>query len=342
MDTQRSPRGRKQGVYTQADRLARMMRTLASRTTTVNDLAEEFSITRRQVYRDLQRIEEEGHPLIQSGEVGERMWQLPLGYKGLPPVTVSPYELMSLYFAKSHLAYLKGTPFVEDLDVLISKVQAGLPAKTVNHLERIGYVFVPLQGPIRSYVKQKETVTNLRKALLLQNTVILHHQKPDYDELALHRMDPYVLVLYQYGLYIVGYSHRAKALRMFSVERIHRVDVTDDRFDMPSDFSWEAQSRRLFGLIDEPPMTVRIWFSSDVAYLLNERQWHPTQSLMQQKDKSVIVTFLAGGLDEITSWILSWGADAKVLSPPELIQSVRAHLTAACKQYSPNKVKRVT
>jgi len=339
MDNQRKSRGRKQGSYSQADRLARMMRTLASRATTVNDLAAEFSVTRRQVYRDLQRIEEEGHPLTQSGEVGERVWQLPLGYKGLPPVTVSPYELMSLHLAKCHLAYLTGTPFVEDLDGLITKVQAGLPAKTVNHLERIGQVFAPLQGPIRSYAKQKDVVTNLRKALLLQTTVILHHQKPDYDEPTLHPVDPYVLVLYQYGLYVVGYSHRAKALRMFAVERIHRADVTDDRFDLPPDFSWEAQSRRLFGLLDEPPKTVRIWFSPNVAYLLKERQWHPTQSLKQQKDKSVIVTFQAGGLDEITSWVLSWGADAKVLSPPELIQSVRAHLTAARKQYSPNKTK---
>lgn len=339
MDNQHNPKGRKPKTYSQADRLARMMRTLASRTTTVNDLAEEFSVTRRQVYRDLQRIEEEGHPLIQSGEIGERMWQLPLNYKGLPPVTVSPYELMSLYLAKSHLAYLKGTPFVEDLDNLISKVQAGLPAKTVNHLERIGHVFAPLQGPTRLYAKQKETVNNLRKALLLQKTVTLHHQKPDYDVPTAHRMDPYVLVLYQYGLYVVGYSHRAKALRMFSSERIHRVDVTDDRFDMPSEFSFEAQSRRLFGLIDEPPKTVRIWFSADVAYLLKERQWHPTQSLKQQKDNSVIVTFLAGGLDEITSWILSWGADAKVMSPPELVQSVCAQLTTARKHYPSNKTK---
>ena len=334
MGNQPNPRGRKHKAYSQANRLACMMRTLASRAVAVNDLAEEFSITRRQVYRDLQRIEEEGHPLIQSGEVGERMWQLPLGYRGLPPVTVSPYELMSLHLAKSHLAYMKGTPFVEDLDNLISKVQAGLPAKTVNHLERIGHVFAPLQGPIRSYARQKEVLTNLRKALLLQNTVTLHHQKPDYDEPTLHRVDAYVLVLYQYGLYVAGYSHRAKAFRMFSVERIHRVDLTDDRFAMPSDFSWEAQSRSLFGLLDEPPKTVRIWFSSAVAYLLKERQWHPTQSLKQQKDNSVIVTFQAGGLDEIATWVLFWGANAKVLDPPELVKEVKSQLALATSRYA--------
>ena len=330
------PRGRRPKRYSQADRLARMMRTLASRACTIKELAQEFSISSRQVRRDLEEIEAEGHPLISSDDPGEKAWQLPLGYKGLPQIAISPYELMSLHFAKS-LAYLNGTPFVDDLDSVIAKVEAGLPAKVVNHLECISCAFAPVQGPKRSYAKQKKILSDLRRAPLLQRTAILHHQRPGYDEPTPHRVDPYVLVLYQYGLYVVGYSHRAKALRMFAVERIHRVDLTDDSFDLPSDFSWEAQARRLFGLIEEPSKTVRIWFSPDVAYLLKERQWHSTQSLKQHKDKSVIVTFQAGGLDEIATWVLSWGANAKVLSPPELIQSVRAHLEAARKQYSPNK-----
>ena len=311
-----------------------MMRTLASRAVTINGLAEEFGITRRQVYRDLAEIEDEGHPLERSDGSGEQTWQLPLGYKGLPQIAISQYELMSLHLAKSHLAYLNGTPFVDDLDSVIAKVEAGLPAKVVNHLERISRAFAPVQGPMRSYAKQKEVLSNLRRALLLQHVVMLHHQKPDFDEPTPHRVDPYVLVLYQYGLYVVGYSHRAKALRMFAVERIHRVDLTDDRFDMPSDFSWEAQSRRLFGLIEEQPKTVRVWFSPDVAYLLKERQWHPTQSLKQQKDGSVVVTFQAGGLDEIATWVLSWGANAKVLDPPELVETVKSQLTLARNYYA--------
>lgn len=333
VNTSPKPKGRRPKPYSQAERLARMMWALSSRAMAVNDLAQDFGITRRQVYRDLQRIEEEGHPLTQSDGSGERSWQLPLGYRGLPPITLSYYELMSLYLAKGHLDYLKGTPFVEDLNSVIAKVEAGLPAKTINHLERINKSFTPLQGPTRDYKKQRDVLVNLRKALLFQQTVTLHHRKPDFDEPTLHRVDPYVLVLYQYGLYVVGYSHRAKTLRMFAVERIHRVDLTDDRFDLPSDFSWEAQSRSLFGLIEEPPKTVRIWFSPDVAYLLKERQWHLTQSLKQHKDKSVIVTFQAGGLDEIATWVLSWGGNAKVLNPPELIEAVKSQLALASAHY---------
>ena len=334
MDNQRNPRGRKPKAYSQADRLARMMRTLASRAVTINELADEFGITRRQVYRDLAEIDKEGHPLERSDGSGEKTWQLPLGYKGLPQIAITQYELMSLHLAKNHLAYLNGTPYVDDLESVIAKVEAGLPAKVVNHLERISRVFAPVQGPKRSYAKQKKILSDLRRALLLQRTVILHHQKPDYEEPTPHRVAPYVLVLYQYGLYVMGYSHRARALRMFAVERIHAVDLTDDRFEMPQDFSWDTLSRRLFGLIDEPPKTVRIWFSPDVAYLLKERQWHPTQSLKQQKDKSVIVTFQAGGMDEIATWVLSWGANAKVLDPLKLVKEVKSQLARATSRYA--------
>ncbi|MDE3017391.1 MAG: HTH domain-containing protein [Nitrospirota bacterium] len=122
--------GRPPKAYSQAGRLTAMIRSLASRACTLDDLCQEFGVSRRQVYRNLARIEEEGHPLTQIKDgLGESTWQLPLSYKGLPPVTLSPYELMSLYLAKSHLTYLKDTPFLDDLDGVIAKVRSGLPAK---------------------------------------------------------------------------------------------------------------------------------------------------------------------------------------------------------------------
>src|SRR5262245_20272325 len=76
--TTASRMGRRPKEYSQAERLALMIRALASRTWTVNDLAQEFAVSRRQVYRDLAHIEEQGHPLAQSDGAGERTWQLPL------------------------------------------------------------------------------------------------------------------------------------------------------------------------------------------------------------------------------------------------------------------------
>lgn len=209
---------------------------------TLKDLSDEFGISRRQVYRDLDQIQEEGHPLEQSDGDGEKTWQLPLGYKGLPPITVSRYELMALHFAKRHLDYLSGTPFVDDLDSLIKKVEAGLPHKVLNHLARINQVFLPRSGPVRDYAGQKTILKQLQKALLLQCTVILLHRKPDYDEPTEHRVDPYLLLLHQFGLYVVGYSHRAKELRMFAVERIVSVEVLDERVSITQCRRWGGET----------------------------------------------------------------------------------------------------
>ena len=327
-------RGRRAKAYSQADRIARMLRALASRSMTVKDLAEAFEVTKRQVYRDLDAMQEAGHPLEQSDGEGEKTWCLPPGYKGLPPITVSPYELMALHFAKRHLDYLTGTPFVEDLDSLIKKVEGGLSHKVFNHLARINQVFLPRSGPVRDYSGQKVLLKQLQKALLLQCAVILQHRRPDYEEPAEHRVDPYLLLLYQFGLYLVGYSHRAEALRMFAVERIASVEVLGERFSLPEELQMEQVYDNLFGLVEEPVQTVRIRFDSDVAYLLKERRWHPSQQNEIQKDGSVIATFRIGGMEELAAWVLSWGATARVLEPQALVEAVKAQLSRALSRYS--------
>lgn len=325
--------GRRPKKYSQVERIERMMRTLASRSCTVSDLAHEFAIDRRQAYRDLERIEEAGHPL----ERENGSWRLPLGYKGLPPITLSPYELMSLYLAKSHLAYLDGTPFTDDLEDIIKKIEAGLPDKTINHLERIVQVFAPHMRPIRPYGKQKDILAGIRKALLLQQRIVLHYQKPEAAKSIAYPVDPHALLLYQNGLYLSGYSHRAKARRMFAVERIRKVVPTDERFDIQPGFSSEEMNRHAFGVIEETPQKIRIRFKKEVAYMFKERQWHPTQTLKKLKNGDVVLTMQAGGLDEIATWVLSWGPQAKVLSPPALVKLVTAELAAAARQYRPSR-----
>ena len=334
MEPRRKQKGRKPKAYSQADRLARMMRMLASRSCTLKELALEFEVSVRQVRRDLEEIEAEGHPLTASNEPGEKLWQLPLGYRGLPPVALNRYELMSLQLARASLSHLKGTPFLDDLETVIAKVAASLPAKTTNHLERIVRVFTPLQRGTRSYATKNSLLRNLRTALLLQLAVELTYKKPYADKAATYRVDPYELILYDHGLYVVGYSHRSRGERLFLVDRIREIRVTEERFEIPASYYETDRYGKQFGLIEEPSQEVKIWFSPDVAHLMQERQWHPTQRIKRLKNGSVEVTFHAGGLDEIAWWVLSWGKEAKVLSPPKLVKIMASQLSKSLKHYS--------
>ena len=327
--------GRQPKSYSQVDRVIRMIRTLASRAATVQELAAAFGITRRQVYRDLDQIQQDGHPLTHDGEGRDRQWQLPLGYKGLPQITLSPNELMALYLAKSHLTYLHGTPFAEDLDRVLEKITAGLPRKTINHLERILQVFISRPTMVRPYAVQRAALTLLRQALLLQRTVRLHYQKAGREAAEMQTVDPYSLLLYDSGLYLVGYSHLAKDLRKYAVERIQRVEMTDELFAIRPELLRRVVTQRPFGIIEDPTMDIRIRFSREVAYLLKERMWHPTQKLQPLGNGDMLLTMQAGGSQEIVRWILSWGPTATVLGPPELVELVTTALTASLRRYSP-------
>ena len=329
--------GRPRKEYSQAVRLLRMLRALSNREWTITDLAEEFDITYRHVLRDLEQIRHAGFPLRQNRAAdGRTYYQLPLGHKGLPPLTLTPEELMSLFFAKCQLASLKGTPFAEDIENLFRRIKVEQPDRTFNHLERIVKTFFPLQRPTRDYSAKKGVLTALRTALLQQRPIVLHYQAPQTNEPKIHTVDPYVLVLYRNGLYLVGRSHSAQAQRTFAVERIHKAELRGERFEMPAGFSAEEMDRRLFGILEGPPQKILIKFSRDVAYLLKERQWHPTQTIVTRKDGSVVLSMKAGGLEEVITWVLSWGPHAKALAPAELVKEVKEELSAAAKQYSRN------
>jgi len=309
-----------------------MMRMLSSRACTIKELAQEFSVTSRQVRRDLAEVEAGGHPLTSSDGPGEKTWQLPLGYKGLPPVTLNRYELMSLQLARASLSHLKGTPFLDDLDMVIAKVAASLPAKTANHLERIIKVFTPIQRGTRSYETRNSFLRDLRTALLLQLTVELTYKKPYAANASIYLVDPYALLLHEHGLYVRGYSHRSKEERLFAVDRMQKVALSQDRFSIPASYSKDRYAKQ-FGLIEGSPQEVKIRFSPEVAHLMRERTWHPSQRVKKLNSGAVEVSFYAGGLDEIAWWVLSWGKEAKVLSPPTLLEIVTAQLSKSLRQY---------
>ncbi|MEP7154042.1 MAG: WYL domain-containing protein [Nitrospira sp.] len=106
------------------------------------------------------------------------------------------------------------------------------------------------------------------------------------------------------------------------------------RLNLPDKFNMGLVYDKLFGLIDEPAQIVRIQFTPDVAYLVKERRWHPSQQVECLKDGSMIVTFIAGGMDELVSWVLSWGRGAQVFEPQVLVEAVRPHLARALERYS--------
>ena len=74
--------------------------------------------------------------------------------------------------------------------------------------------------------------------------------------------------------------------------------------------------------------------SADVAHFFRESRWHSSQQITPKKDGSLLVTFTAGGLEEIAWWVLSWGKEVRVLGPPELVKLIKEQLTKSLQHYT--------
>jgi predicted DNA-binding transcriptional regulator YafY len=322
--------GKPSQKYSQAARLHNVIRVLEARYgSTVDELAEECGVTRRTVYRDLLEVAEAGYPLVrETGSDGQIIYRFLTGFKKIPPITFSLPELMTLYLCRGQLACLQGTPFQNDLDAIFGRIRSSLPPRSVAHLERLSEAVTPLFQGMRDYRDKTEILEHLRRAILFQNRCTIRYAPPR-REAEDYRFDPYTLLFYKDSLYVGGFAHNRRALRLFLLDRILAIEVGTERFEVPENFRVEDLTGSAFGLIDEEPMAIRVRFLPTVAHLIRERNWHPTQLLEDQEDGSLILSFQAGGGKEILSWLYSYLPHVDVLAPENLRQTFRQGLQEA-------------
>jgi proteasome accessory factor B len=117
--------------------------------------------------------------------------------------------------------------------------------------------------------------------------------------------------------------------------RIGHVKVLNARFTRPADFSPERFFASALGVLGGAGnFRVVVRFSASVADRVREREWHESQELSPLPEGGVELTLRLGALAEVAGWILSWGADAEVLRPPELRRRLAATAAALAGRYS--------
>ncbi len=312
-------KGKPAKKYSQAGRVHDIIRLIESRHgMTIDELAEETGVNRRTIHRDLNAIHEAGYPLVGELESGRKRYRFLTRFKDVPPINFTLQELMTLSFLRSQLDFLEGTPFHDDMEEIFRKVNSVLPPRYAAHMERIAGVTLPLLQGRRDYRRAFEPLRELRDALVFQRRVSLEYRGTGKEQSSGYLVDPYTLIFHKGGLYLLGYAHNRRALRTFAVERIMRVTRERERFELPDDFRPEEKLRKAFGIVEEEAVPVRVRFSPVVAHLVRDRVWHPTQRVREEKDGSVVISFEAGGVMEILSWVLSYGRHAEILAPTRL------------------------
>jgi predicted DNA-binding transcriptional regulator YafY len=327
--------GKPSKQYSQAARLHDTIRLIESRHgISIDELVEGSGVNRRTIHRDLNAIAEAGYPLTAEWAGDRKLFRFITGFKDVPPIGFSLQELLTLYFLRSHLETLQGTPFHDDLENIFRKINSVLPPRYAAHLERLSRITLPIMQGVRDYSKVSVLLTELRKALLFQQKVKLHYKTPSRKKAEIYTVDPYSFIFFKGGLYLQGYAHNRASIRTFAVERITEIITLSERFEIPLEYQPEKQFSEAFGIVSEAPLNVRLRFSATVAHSIADRIWHPTQKIKKLRNGELELGFTAGGRMEIISWILSYGCHVELLEPGELRLEIAEKARTMAAMYS--------
>ena len=276
----------------------------------------------RTVRRDLEALEAAGFPLINERIEGRVRWRLMDGFRQMPALSFSPTELMALVISRSLLRPLAGTEIQTALDSAMAKASRLLPAASIDYVQQIQNVFAVGIGPHKTYREHRQTIDRLTEAIAKKRTIQMRYYSASRLRMTRREVDPYRLWYASGGLYLVGYCHLRKEPRMFAVERMRAVTLTDHPYQMPLGFDLEAFVENSLTVMLGRPIEVTLRFDKPTAAWAKDRIWHSSQQVTPLKNGDMLMRLKVADSRELIGWVLSFGSGVRVVRPHSLSDAV--------------------
>ena len=294
-----------------------ILRVLAARRhgASIQELVDDFGVTRRTIERDLNDLGVAGFPLYTEKRGRRNLWKL-LHDKEIPTLNFPISELIALTFITG---ILEETPFKDEYRSTLKRIRTTLPDKMRVFLEQAAF-YPHVRG--RKAQVDPEIFRKAQRAITDRKISNVSYRAITTGQSKTYPIMPFRFLYHYDGVYLLCRNPKYGNLLTLAAERIQDLEVTSESFDDSVDSEIEEQLRTAFGVVLESPMAVSVRFSASQAPYIKQRIWHPSQEIEETDDGRIILSFEAGGFYEIKSWILSHGASAEVLAPATLRKAI--------------------
>ena len=172
-------------------------------------------------------------------------------------------------------------------------------------------------------------LTTIIQAMRESKVLDISYQSFARDELTEFRLHPYCLKVFKQRWYVVGWHEPTSDVRIYSLDRISKIEITPQKFNMPADFDPQEYFEGSFGMFRNDGVqvaTVRLRANEEErAYLRTLPLHHSQQEVEQADDYSVFQYRLRPSFD-FKQAILAMGANVEVLEPQWLRDDLRQQL----------------
>lgn len=194
----------------------------AKRHATAQQLAAQFGISVRTVYRDIKALDEQGIPVSFEPPRG---YCLVPGYL-LPPVSFTPPEAQALLLLQTLAASLADDSIEKACATALLKIQAVLrePGK-----KQLAHLTGSLKMHLPEYQRAGSYLAPLQAAIAEQQQVELEYVNKGGQPSRRH-VEPIGLAFYNFAWHLIGWCHLRGEYRDFRVSRIQALTATTRPF----------------------------------------------------------------------------------------------------------------
>lgn len=298
---------------------------------TLDDIANRFEVSRRTAERMRDAVMRV-FPQVEEVSLGDgyKRWRM-VARRGYNDLTITADQLAVLHTA---IARLRQDGLGEDavqLEAVEATLRSLMQPRVLSRVEPDYDLLVQAEGlALRPGPRPQidpRMIRDLRTAIKGSRQLRITYTARFTGTTSEQVVHPYG-ILYGNRHYLVAVNPGAGKRRLYSLSNIEELAVLAASFERDPAFTLDEFAARSFGVYQEEPVQVVWRVKPDSAADARAFLFHPTQTLDEQTDGSLLVRFRAGGLLEMCWHVFTWGGDIEILEPPPLVEMMRKMLSA--------------
>lgn len=250
---------------------------------------------------------------------------------------------MADYFARPlRLTRTEAIPLYLKAQALVNLLQGASGRSTLKELaslrsalEKLGKALLPQEGGVAELTKRIKVQLEsgearwlelLREAVTQRRRVDLEYYTYSRDNMTRRKVDPHLVFASLGHWYFSGFCHLVQDRRMFRLDRIKSIELTEERFEPPEESEAELPPPLIY--VPGPEgIRVRLRVTRGIAQWLSESGWLqgylPVEKARELRGGKQELVFRTPPGEWLEKLLLRFGSDVEILEPLELAESTR-------------------
>lgn len=245
------------------------------------------------------------------------------------PLSQNDYEMMQE--AIDMLRQLEDFNDFNQMSDLMNRLQDNLAVSHHNRTPIVHFDSVrDLKGlkflsPLYNHIQHKQTLRIMYQSFNARNPIEFI-------------MSPYLLKEYRNRWFVFGGKHPNLEIYNLALDRIESISVADAQYSLNPDFDRRHFFDDVIGVtknIGAKPRKIQFWANAEQSKYITTKPLHSSQRLVSTDpgDQTSIFEIQVVVNFEMYSLFLSYGAGIKILSPRDVVNSMRKRTSEAANLY---------